>query len=179
MPVIGEVLVSTFLSFVNRIGSLTYLTFIAGKYLNHLYLCDKNLDRSIVIPKNPGQGKRMLDLMLKIANNFVSFGVKKGDVVCFFVNDVDLHAISSLALIAAGGVYTGADYNYPVDEVIFQVLQSESRYIVVNDDTLDIGIEVVEQIKEMDMSRRVQLLFLGTECNNNFLLGNTTIKFFT
>lgn len=119
----------------------------------------------------------MLDLMLKIANNFVSFGVKKGDVVCFFVNDVDLHAISSLALIAAGGVYTGADYNYPVDEVIFQVLQSESRYIVVNDDTLDIGIEVVEQIKEMDMSRRVQLLFLGTECNNNFLLGNTTIKF--
>lgn len=50
-----EVLVSTFLPFVDRIGSLTYLTFIAGKYLNHLCLCDKNLDRSIVIPKNPGQ----------------------------------------------------------------------------------------------------------------------------
>lgn len=118
----------------------------------------------------------MLDLMLKISNKFVSFGVRKGDVVCFFVNDVDNHAIASFGLIAAGGVYTGVDYNYPVDEVIFHVIQSESRYLVVNNDTIDVGIEVVEQIREDDMRRRVELIFLGTECNNNSLLGNTNMK---
>ena len=114
---------------------------------------------------------------MKMRNNFVSFGVKKGDVVCFFVNDVDFHAIAAFGLIAAGGVYTGADYNYPVDEVLFHVIQSGSRYLVVNHDTLDVGIEVVEQIKEMVMSRRVELIFLGTECNNNSLLWDTKLNF--
>lgn len=127
--------------------------------------------------KKSWTGKEMLDLMVKVCNNFVSFGVRKGDVVCFFVNDVDYHAITSFGLIAVGGVYTGADYNYPVDEVIFHAIQSQSRYLVVNEDTLDVGIEVVEQIREMDMTRRVELIFLGSECDNNSLLGGISMKF--
>lgn len=105
----------------------------------------------------------MLDMMYKVSNQFISFSVRKGDVVCFFVNDVDVHAIASMALIAVGGVYTGVDYNYPVDEVIYHLKQSGARYLVINDQTLDIGIEVVEQISELELNFRVQILFLGSK----------------
>jgi acyl-CoA synthetase (AMP-forming)/AMP-acid ligase II len=52
--------------------------------------------------------RQVHEAALNVAAAFINeFGVKKGEIVCFYVPNSDIHAISLLSVIAAGGVYCG------------------------------------------------------------------------
>jgi long-subunit acyl-CoA synthetase (AMP-forming) len=64
--------------------------------------------------------------------------------------------------IAAGGVVSTANAAYTADELLFQLQESNAKYLVTNDENLDKAIEAAAKA--------------GIPEKNVFLFGNRTIK---
>ena len=84
-----------------------------------------------------------------------SFPVKKGDVIAFYCNQSDWHAIWLLAVSMVGGVYTGNIDAYPQEEFHHLVRSSGAKFIIASERSIIKSKRIV-----MDLSEQVKKVLL-------------------
>ncbi|RWS08524.1 hypothetical protein B4U79_15298 [Dinothrombium tinctorium] len=76
--------------------------------------------------------------ILHVANVLVNeVGLKKGQIVAFYCPNSDYHVILQIAVLAAGGVYTGCPSGLKYREITSQVLAIEANYLVCPQEYLE------------------------------------------
>lgn len=82
-----------------------------------------------------------------------TFAVKKGDVIAFYCNQSDWHAIWLLAVSIVGGVYTGNCDTYPQGEFHHLVQSSGAKFIIASERSLikakRITLELEKQVSKV------------------------------
>ncbi|MBO7695980.1 MAG: AMP-binding protein, partial [Methanobrevibacter sp.] len=71
----------------------------------------------------------------KIANSLKDIGVKKQDNVAFLLPRSELYMLSVLGILSMGGVYVPLDDKLPAERIKFMIDDTESKVIVVSDET--------------------------------------------
>ncbi|KAI9283987.1 hypothetical protein BC943DRAFT_353418 [Umbelopsis sp. AD052] len=105
---------------------------------------------------------QLRNLSLRLNAGLRRHGFKKGDTLCIYSSNTIDYGVVVHGTIAAGGVVTTANAAYTADELLFQLQESNAKYLVTNDENLD---KALEAAAKAELSQ-----------NNVFLFGNRTIK---
>ena len=73
----------------------------------------------------------------KIAKKLSSLGVKSQDNVAFLVNRSELYLFNVLAILSMGAVYVPLDTNLPDERIEFILEDTDSKVLIVSDETYD------------------------------------------
>ena len=72
-----------------------------------------------------------------IADDLKELGVEKGDNVAFLVERSELYLFSILGILSAGAVYVPLDNTHPYNYIDFILGDTESRVVIVSDETYE------------------------------------------
>ena len=81
-----------------------------------------------------GEGAFIAD---RIAKSLIDLGVESGDCVGFLVPRSELYVFSVLGIMSMGGVYVPLDDALPDERLKFMLEDTESKVVVVSDDTYE------------------------------------------
>ena len=73
----------------------------------------------------------------EIAERLIDFGVKSQDNVAFLVNRSELYVFNVLAILSLGAVYVPLDTNLPDERIDFILKDTDSRVLIVSDETYE------------------------------------------
>ena len=70
-------------------------------------------------------------------------GLKKGEPVMLFSGNTIFFPVVLMGTIMAGGIFTGANPSYNAREVAYQLDNSQARFLICTDESLEVGIEAL------------------------------------
>ncbi|KAL2065886.1 hypothetical protein VTL71DRAFT_3556 [Oculimacula yallundae] len=82
----------------------------------------------------------------RFAAGLVRAGLQPGDRVLLFSGNNILFPVVFMGILMAGGVFTGANPGYVARELAYQLKDSEARFLICADSSLELGTEAAESI---------------------------------
>lgn len=79
-------------------------------------------------------------------------GLQPGDRVLLFSGNNLFFPVVFMGVIMAGGIFTGANPSFVSRELAYQLKDSDSKFLICADESLDIGLEAASMIG-MERSR--------------------------
>jgi 4-coumarate--CoA ligase len=73
-------------------------------------------------------------------------GIKPGDRVLLFSSNSLFFPVVFMGVLMAGGIFTGANPGFVVRELAYQLKDSEAKFLICSDPSLEIGIEAAKSI---------------------------------
>ena len=73
-------------------------------------------------------------------------GLKPGDRVLLFSGNSIFFPVVFMGILVAGGIFTGANPGYVARELAYQLKDSEAKFLICADGSLEMGIEAAESI---------------------------------
>ena len=73
-------------------------------------------------------------------------GLKKGDRVLLFSSSNIWYPVIFMGVLMAGGVFTGANPGYVARELAYQLKDSDAKFLLCTDASLEVGVEAAESI---------------------------------
>ena len=86
-------------------------------------------------------GKKLLDL-----------GVEAQDCVSFLVPRSELYMFCLLGIMSIGGIYVPVDDNLPDERIEFMIKDTDSKVLIVSDDTYERGLELAKDCTIVNVS---------------------------
>lgn len=84
--------------------------------------------------------------VVRIASGLISCGLLPGDrVLLYSGNNIYFPAVFT-GIIAAGGVFTGANPTFTARELAYQLKDSEAKFLLVSVGSIDVGIEAAKMV---------------------------------
>lgn len=83
-------------------------------------------------------------LVKKIARGLQVAGLKKGDRVLMFSGNTVCFPAIYLGIVAAGGIFTGANPTFTTRELAFQLENSGASWLIANTATIEIALSAAE-----------------------------------
>jgi 4-coumarate--CoA ligase len=83
---------------------------------------------------------------LRFAAGLQRAGLKPGDRVLIFSGNNLFYPVAFLGILMAGGVFTGANPGYVTRELAYQLKDSDARFLLCTDGSLESGIEAAQAI---------------------------------
>ncbi|KAL9081302.1 MAG: hypothetical protein Q9157_000157 [Trypethelium eluteriae] len=88
----------------------------------------------------------------RLAHGLRKAGLKEGDRVLLFSGNTIFFPVVVLGVIMAGGIFTGANPTYVARELAYQLKDSEARFLIVAEGSLETALHAAHSIG-MDKSR--------------------------
>lgn len=85
-------------------------------------------------------------LSLRFAAGLQKAGLEPGDRVLLFSGNNLFYPAAFLGVLMAGGVFTGANPGSVARELAYQLKNSDARFLLCADESLEIGLEAAESI---------------------------------
>jgi 4-coumarate--CoA ligase len=73
-------------------------------------------------------------------------GLKPGNRVLLFSGDNIFFPVVFMGILMVGGIFTGANPGYVARELAYQLKDSEAKFLICADGSLEMGIEAAESI---------------------------------
>ncbi|TVY93005.1 Acyl-CoA ligase, partial [Lachnellula willkommii] len=73
-------------------------------------------------------------------------GLEPGDRVLLFSGNSIFFPVAFMGILMAGGIFTGANPGYVARELAYQLKDSEAKFLICADGSLEMGIEAAESI---------------------------------
>ena len=88
----------------------------------------------------------------KIARNLIDLDVKPNDCVGFWTERSPSYMFSILAIMSVGAVYVPLDDKYPDGRIEFMIKDTDSKVIIVSDETFERANELMENVTLLNIS---------------------------
>ncbi|RPB11486.1 acetyl-CoA synthetase-like protein [Morchella conica CCBAS932] len=84
--------------------------------------------------------------VVRIASGLISCGLFPGDRVLLYSGNNIYFPTVFTGIIAAGGIFTGANPTFTARELAYQLKDSEAEFLLVNVGSIDVGIEAAKMV---------------------------------
>lgn len=82
----------------------------------------------------------------RLAAGLQKAGLKPGDRVMVFSGNNLFYPVVWMGVVMAGGIFTGANPTYVSREVAYQLKDTDAKFLLVADGSLEVGLEAAEMI---------------------------------
>ncbi|WP_405290050.1 D-alanine--poly(phosphoribitol) ligase subunit DltA [Methanobrevibacter sp.] len=87
-----------------------------------------------------------------ISRKLIDLGVEAQDCISFLVPRSELYMFCVLAIMSAGAVYVPLDENLPDERIRFMIKDTESRVVIVSDETYERGCDLAQDSTVLNIS---------------------------
>jgi len=82
----------------------------------------------------------------RLAAGLQKAGLKPGDRVLLFSGNNLFFPIAFVGIMMAGGIFTGANPSFVARELAYQLKDSDAKFLICADESLELGIEAAESL---------------------------------
>lgn len=82
----------------------------------------------------------------RVAVGLQKAGLRPGDRVLLFSGNNLFFPVVFMGIVMAGGIFTGANPTYVARELAFQLKDSDAKFLIAADGSLDVAIDAISQI---------------------------------
>jgi len=82
----------------------------------------------------------------RVAVGLQKAGLQPGDRVLLFSGNNLFFPVVFMGILMAGGIFTGANPTYVARELAYQLKDSEAKFLIAADGTLDVALDAISQI---------------------------------